>query len=83
MYSCREGKLLGTCGLRGGSSATVAALVEEEPHGRLFLPILDAALETGARVGLLAWRRSKRFVRVREAVGTRIGGGGGRAFGVL
>jgi len=64
MYSCKEGKLLGTCGpggRRGGSSAAVAAataagtLVEEGQDGRLFLPILDVALEMGARVGVLPW----------------------------
>ena len=92
MYFCKEGKLLGTCGPGGGgggSSATVAAaaaagtLVEEGRERRLFLPILDATLEMGAGVGLLAWMRSKGFVRVREAVSTCIGGGGGRAFGVV
>jgi len=34
-------------------------------------------------VGLLAWLRSKGFSRVREAVWTCIGGGGGRALGVV
>jgi len=90
MHSCKEGKLLGTCGPgrgRGGSSAAVAAataagtLVEEGQDGQLFLPILDVALEMGARVGVLASLRSRGFVRMQEAVGTCIGGGGGRAFG--
>ena len=47
------------------------------------MSILDAALEIGAGVGLLAWLQSRRLVRVREAVGTCIGGGGGRALGVV
>ena len=91
-YSCKEGKLLEPCGLgrgRDGSSATVAAaaaastLVEEGRDGQVFLAILDTALEMGTGVGLLAWLRSWGSVRVREAVGTCIGGGRGRAFGML
>jgi len=92
LYSSVDGKMLEPCGPgggRGGSSASVAAaaaagtLVEEGREGRPFLPILDAALEMGAGVGLLAWLRSRGLVRVREAVGTCIGGGGGQALGVV
>jgi len=62
---------------------TAETVVDEGREGRLFLPIRDAVLAMGAGVGLLAWLRSRGFVRVREAVGTCIGGGGGRALGVV
>ena len=62
---------------------TAETVVDEGREGRLFLPIRDAVLAMGAGVGLLAWLRSRGFVRVREAVGTCIGGGGGRPLGVV
>ena len=47
------------------------------------MPIREAVLDVGTGVGLFAWLRSKGFVRVREAVWTCIGGGGGQALGVV
>ena len=71
----------GLGGGRGGCRAAVAAaaetLVEEGQEGRLFLPILEVALEMRASVGLLAWLWSREFVTAREAVGTCIGVVGG------
>jgi len=83
-YSSREGKMLELCGLgggRGGCRATMATIaetvVDEGREGQLFLPTLEGVLEMGPGVGLLAWLRSRGFVRVQEAVGTCIGGGVG------
>jgi len=90
LYSSRERKILEPCrpgGGRGSCRAALAAaaetVVDEGQEGQLFLPILEAVLELGAGIGLLAWLQSRWFVRVREAVGTCIGGGRGRAFVVM
>jgi len=92
MYSSREGKMLEPCGPAGergpcraaeAAAAAAGTLVDDGREGRFFFPSWDAVREMGAGVGLLAWLRSRGFVRVREAVGTCIGGGGGRAFGVV
>jgi len=58
-------------GRRGERAAVAAAaetVVDEGREGCLFLPILEAVLEMGARVGLLGWLRSRGFVRVRDRV---------------
>jgi len=68
---------------RAAVAAVAETVVEEGREGRLFLPIRDAALAIGAGVGLLAWLWFRGFARVRERVGTCIGGGGGRALGVV
>ena len=68
---------------RAAVAATAETVVDEVWERRLFLPIRDAVLAMGVGVGLLAWLRSRGFVRVREAVGTCIGGGGGRPLGVV
>jgi len=92
MYSSREGKMLEPCGPGGGSGACRAAeaaaaaagtLVDDRREGRFIFPTWDAVREMGAGVGLLVWLRSRGLFRVREVVGTCIGGGGGRALGVL
>jgi len=84
--------MLGACGAGGGRGACRAAeavaaavgiLVYDGREGRFFFPTRDAVREMGAGVGLLAWLRSSGFVRVREAVGTCIEGGRGRALGVM
>jgi len=64
-------------------AAAAETLVEEGQEGRVFFPIRDAVLETGAGVGLLAWLWSKGFARVWERVWGCIGGGRGRALGVV
>ena len=68
---------------RAAVAATAETVVDEGRDGRLFLPIRDAVLAMGVGVGLLAWLRSRGFVRVREAVGTCIDGGEGQALGVV
>ena len=65
------------------AAAAAGTLVDDGREGRFFFPTRDAVREMGAGVGLLAWLRSSGFVREREAVGTCIGGGGGRALGVM
>ena len=65
------------------AAAAAGTLVDDGRGGRFFFPTRDAVREMGAGVGLLAWLRSSGFVRVREAVGTCIWGGGGRALGVM
>jgi len=81
-YSCGEGILSGK---RAATAAPPAAarLVDKGRDERFFLPIREAVLDVGTGVGLLAWLRSKGFARVREVVWTCIGGGGGRALGVV
>jgi len=81
-YSVGEGILSGKSAATAAPPAA-ARLVDEGRSGRFFLPIRDAVLDVGTGVGLLAWLRSKGFVRVREAFWTCIGGGGGRALGVV
>jgi len=75
----------GWCSCRAAAAAAAAAgtLVDDVREGRFFFPTQDAVLEMGAGVGLLAWLRSSGLVMVLEAVGTCIGGGGGRALGVV
>jgi len=75
----------GWCGCRAAAAAAAVAgtLVDDGREGQFFFPTRDAILEMGAGVGLLAWLRSSGLVMVREAVGTCIGGGGGRALGVV
>jgi len=68
---------------RAAVVAMAETVVDEGREGRLFLPTRDAVLVMGVGVGLLAWLRSRGFVRVREVVWTCIGGGGERAFGVV
>jgi len=84
--------MLEPCGPGGGRGASRAAeaaaaaagtLVDDGQGGWFVFPTRDAVREMGAEVGLLAWLRSSGFVRVREAVGTCIGGAGGRALGVV
>jgi len=75
----------GWCGCRAAEAVAAAAgtLVDDGREGQFFFPTQDAVLEMGAGVGLLAWLQSSGLVMVREAVGTCIGGGGGRALGVV
>jgi len=68
---------------RATVAATAETVVEERQEGRGFLPIQDPVLEMGAGVRLLAWLRSRRFVRVWERVWSCIGGGGGQALEVV
>ena len=49
-------------------AAAVESEVGERREGQLFLPILEAVLEIGAEVGLLAWVRSRGFDRVWDRV---------------
>jgi len=83
-YSAGDGKMLQPCGSggdsRGGRAAVAAAaekVVEDGWKGPFFFAIWDAVREMLAGVGLLAWLRSRGLVRVRKAVGTCIGWGGG------
>jgi len=89
-YPAGVGKMLGPCGPGGAKSggraavaAAAEAVVEDGREGRFFFPIRDAVREIGAGVGLLACLRLRGLVRLREAVWTCIGGGGGRALGVV
>ena len=91
-YSSGEGKILEPCGpgqgRRGCRAAVIAAaaagiLVDDWREGRFFFPTWDVVLEMGVEVGLLAWLWSRGLLRVWEAVGTCIEGGGGWALGVV